>query len=143
METLESYGVDISKNSVVRDIHNQSRAIVPKEHIEFLNSLKYSFQEGELFFVHAGIRPGVPIAQQNKDDLLWIRNEFHEYTEPHPLLIVHGHTPVDAARHYGNRVNLDTGSGYGDSLTTAVFEGKRCWLLTDSGRFELSVNPLK
>ena len=84
----------------------------------------------------------MPFDQQDKDDLIWIRDEFHEDTRQYPWLVVHGHTPVDEARHYGNRVNIDTGSGYGKALTTAVFEGKDCFLLTDGGRTALPSQPI-
>lgn len=136
-ETLASYGVTVDDEDFLLNVHNSARAAVPKAHLEFLNSLPYFHQEGALLFVHAGIRPGVPFDQQDKDDLIWIREEFLEDTRQHPWLVVHGHTPVPAARHFGNRVNLDTGAGYGKSLTTAVFEGQNCWLLTGTGRSAL------
>lgn len=115
----------------------QALAAVPPEHIEFLDSLPLSHQEGGLFFVHAGIRPGVPLEHQEEVDLLWIRYEFLDDKREHPLLVVHGHTPVEKATHYGNRINLDTGSGYGRQLTAAVFEGLECSVLTSEGRVRL------
>lgn len=133
-ETLAAYGVDVGDADSTLNIHNKVRAAVPRAHIDFLESLPASHQENGLFFVHAGIRPGVPIDQQDQEDFLWIRKEFLEDTQAHPFLIVHGHTPVRAARHFGNRVNLDSGAGYGNALSTAVFEGTDCWLLTDAGR---------
>lgn len=133
-ETLAAYGVDVGDADSTLNIHNKVRAAVPRAHIDFLESLPASHQENGLFFVHAGIRPGVPIDRQDHEDFLWIRNEFLEDTRAHPFLIVHGHTPVRAARHFGNRVNLDSGAGYGNALSTAVFEGTDCWLLTDAGR---------
>ena len=137
-KTLASYGVEVDDTDFKQ--HTQARAIaaVPSEHIDFLDSLPRSLTLNDLFFVHAGIRPGVPLEQQNKDDLLWIRGEFLEDTRKHPKLVVHGHTPVENAQHYGNRVNLDTGCGYGYKLTTAVFEGSDCWVLTDEGRSPLT-----
>ena len=91
-----------------------------------------------MYFAHAGIRPGVPLDRQCEEDLVWIRQSFHKESGPHPKLIVHGHTPVDAATHYGNRINLDSGAGYGRPLTAAVFEGTDAWLLTASGRQPLN-----
>jgi serine/threonine protein phosphatase 1 len=140
-QTLLSYGVDIEASPSL--IHQQARAAVPMAHQAFLQSLKHSHQIDNLLFVHAGIRPGVPIAEQLDDDLIWIRQEFLEDTRQHPFLIVHGHTPVPVPRHYGNRVAIDTGAGYGKPLTTAVFEGDRCWLLTADGRSLLEPEPLQ
>lgn len=75
---------------------------------------------------------------QTEDDLIWIRNEFLYDDSDHGKLVVHGHTPVDAPMHCGNRVNLDTGAGYFRPLTAAVFEGRDCWILTASGREPLT-----
>ena len=136
-ETLASYGVNVDDTDPRQEVHKSAVAAVPDEHIEFLELLPHSHQENGIFFVHAGIRPGVSLEHQLDDDLLWIRDEFLDYKRRHPMLIVHGHTPVKKAQHYGNRVNLDTGSGYGRQLTTAVFEGAECWTLTDLGRVPL------
>ena len=141
-ETLASYGVVVDDNDVMQDVHSRARTSVPREHIDFLDSLPFFYEQEGLLFVHAGIRPGVPLAQQDNNDLLWIRAEFLEDTRTHPFLVVHGHTPVSMAVNYGNRVNLDSGAGYGNQLTTAVFEGRNCWKLTDSGRQPMLPKPL-
>ena len=135
--TLQSYGVDFTEKTRMLEVHAEARAAVPQAHLDFLENLPLSFETEHLFLAHAGIRPGVPLAQQVEHDLIWIRQEFHDDTRPHPKLIVHGHTPVGEATHYGNRINLDTGAGYGRELTVAVFEGDRCHLLTDKGRAAL------
>lgn len=136
--TLASYGVDMTPRSRMFDVHADARGLVPASHIDFLKSLPLSFETETLFFAHAGIKPGVPLADQDEEDLLWIRKPFHRATGAHPKLIVHGHTPVDVATHYGNRINLDTGAGYGKPLTAAVFEGGACWTLSDAGRVALA-----
>ncbi|WP_377192375.1 metallophosphoesterase family protein [Ruegeria meonggei] len=136
--TLASYGVEVTDNDRIYQVHERACAAVPPAHLDFINALPAYHQEGDLLFVHAGIRPGIPLAQQSEDDLVWIRQEFLAESDPHPWLIVHGHTPVDAAEHCGNRINLDAGAGYGRPLAAAVFEGRQCWLLTERGR-----KPLK
>ncbi|MEP5731068.1 MAG: metallophosphoesterase family protein [Sulfitobacter sp.] len=136
--TLASYGVEFTEKSRMLDVHAQARSLVPQSHIDFLNNLQLSYETDDLFFVHAGIKPGVPLAEQDEEDLLWIRKEFHEDTRQHPKLIVHGHTPVAEPMHYGNRINLDAGAGYGKPLGVAVFEGTQCWLLTKQGRVALA-----
>ncbi|WP_299139932.1 metallophosphoesterase family protein [uncultured Tateyamaria sp.] len=139
--TLASYGVDAGGRRREQDVQADALAAVPASHLSFLRDLRMTHVRGDLMFVHAGIRPGVAIKDQTEEDLLWIRKEFHDYTGPHPKLIVHGHTPVDAATHYGNRVNLDTGAGYGKPLTAAVFEDGKVWTLTSEGRVPLDVSP--
>ena len=133
-KTLASYGVEIHPERREKDVHADALAVVPPRHIAFLNGLTLSYQTPLVFFAHAGIRPGVPLPLQQEEDLLWIRQEFHKSSVAHPKLIVHGHTPVAQATHYGNRVNLDSGAGYGHPLSTAVIEGDQVWLLTDDGR---------
>ncbi|APG48872.1 metallophosphoesterase family protein [Phaeobacter porticola] len=138
IETLESYGVTFPERTRLEDVHTAAKAAIPEEHVNFLLSLATMHQTDDHAFVHAGIRPGIPLAQQTENDLVWIRQPFHQHAKAHPKLIVHGHTPVDRAQHYGNRVNLDTGAGYGKPLTTAVFEGTSVWVLEPDGRQTLA-----
>lgn len=135
--TLASYGVSFAPSARMAGVHREARAAVPQAHVDFLGSLQLSYETDALFYAHAGIRPGVALHDQETEDLLWIRQEFHKDARIHPKLIVHGHTPVKAATHYGNRVNLDSGAGYGNALTAAVFEGRDVWRLTAEGRMPL------
>ncbi|MGV6805287.1 MAG: metallophosphoesterase [Ruegeria sp.] len=136
-ETLRSYGVEFDERTRLEDLHRLAQAAVPNAHRVFLRDLTRMHQTPEIAFVHAGIRPGVPLKDQNENDLVWIRKTFHDWLTPHPKLIVHGHTVVDHPAHYGNRINLDSGAGYGRKPGVAVFEGTSCWLLTDNGRTPL------
>ncbi len=141
VKTLRSYGIEFDDRTRLEDLHAMASTAVPKSHLTFLRDLVSMYQTPEVAFVHAGIRPGVPLNEQNQNDLVWIRNAFHAHTGQYEKLIVHGHTPVDRATHYGNRINLDTGAGYGKAATVAVFEGRDCWLLTGKGRRRLEPNP--
>lgn len=134
LATLQSYGIDASEADTVADLHAAAIAVVPSTHRPYLGTLPLSFRHGEALFVHAGIRPGIPLDQQNPTDLMWIRDSFHVDRRDHGPLILHGHTPVDRAEHHGNRVNLDTGAAYGGPLTAVVIEGRDVWELTDTGR---------
>ncbi|MFV1439771.1 metallophosphoesterase family protein [Phaeobacter sp. JH18-32] len=138
LETLESYGVTFPERTRLADVHAEARAAVPDSHVAFLKRLTTMHQTSDLAFVHAGIRPGVALENQIENDLVWIRQSFHQERAPHPKLIVHGHTPVERATHYGNRVNLDSGAGFGKPLSTAVFESGLVWLLTSKGRQALT-----
>ena len=136
-DTLRSYGLDFSKRRRLSDVHAEALHAVPKGHHAFLSQCQLSYDAPGLFFCHAGIRPGVTLQAQDEEDLLWIRNEFHVHLAAHPKVIVHGHSPVDQASHYGNRINLDSGAGYGKPLTAAVFEAGACSVLTPEGRKEI------
>jgi len=126
LETLVSYGLRPSINpdaiEQIRLAEELARSI-PREHLEFLGSLDLSFGCRDFLFVHAGIRPGVPIRNQKEEDLLWIREEFLSCEQPFESFVVHGHTPVPAPDIRSNRINIDTGAFATGHLTCAVIEG--------------------
>jgi serine/threonine protein phosphatase 1 len=134
LATAVSYGVRTGAFRSRRAIAADLRAAVPESHRRFLAELRLLHAAPGLLFVHAGIRPGVPITLQEAADLLWIRGAFLDSSLGHSALVVHGHTPVEAPEHRGNRVNLDTGAGFGRRLTAAVFEGTEVWVLGEEGR---------
>ena len=87
-----------------------------------LDSLRSSFSCGEFFFVHAGVRPGVPLTEQRETDLFWIRDEFLLYEGKFDKIIVHGHTPVRAVDMRPSRINIDTGAYATGQLSCIVIE---------------------
>ncbi len=133
-ETLASYGVKNAMDRPIPAVYMDAQAAVPEAHLTFLSALPTQFQRGEAVFVHAGIRPGVSMAEQVENDLVWIREPFLSDPRPHGMLVVHGHTVVDAVTHYGNRLNIDSGAAYGGPLSAVVIEGRMAWLLTPKGR---------
>nr|WP_245218736.1 metallophosphoesterase [Rubellimicrobium aerolatum] len=136
-ETLASYGVDVSDHRSVAEVWAEARARVPLSHRVFLDNLPLLHRSEQAVFVHAGLRPGVPLIAQEPTDLMWIRDGWLDDPRDHGLLVVHGHTALDAPHHHGNRVNLDGGAGYGRPLVPAVVEGRDVWLLTPEGRVPL------
>jgi len=120
--TLASYGVDVTDGDPVdmAKVAALLRKILPAEHLAFLEGLALSHREGDYFFAHAGIRPGVPLEKQSEDDLLWIREPFLDVPETREVVVVHGHTPVKAAEVHDNRIAVDTGAVWSDRLTAAV-----------------------
>lgn len=132
-ETLASYGVSIPPGTRMSELHADAKSKVPEAHVDFLRGLPYYYETEDLLFVHAGIRPSVPLEQQDCNDLVWIRDEFLNDRRAYPWLVVHGHTAVKQAEHRGNRVNLDSGAGFGRQITVARFSGRACHLLTDEG----------
>jgi serine/threonine protein phosphatase 1 len=135
--TLGSYGVRAAADRPLAPVHAEALAAVPAAHRAFLDGLPALFRHGEVLFVHAGIRPGLPLDRQDETDLVWIRDGFLDDARDHGVLVVHGHTALDRATHHGNRVNLDSGAAYGGPLSAAVIEGRDVWLLTPAGRVPL------
>lgn len=134
-ETLASYGV--RAEGPVERVSEAARAAVPEAHVAFMAERPLWHVTEDLLFVHAGIRPGFPLDRQAEDDLVWIRDEFLFDERDHGRLVVHGHTVVDVPTHFGNRVALDAGAGYGRPLVAAVFEGREAWVLEEDGRVPL------
>jgi serine/threonine protein phosphatase 1 len=112
--TLESYG---------RRAGTGDRLALLRRHVDYLSSLPLTHDDGHYLFVHAGIRPGVPLADQDEADLIWIRDEFLFFEGRLPRRVVHGHTimgelPVTTV----NRVSIDTGAFRTGRLTAAVLD---------------------
>ena len=137
LATLESYGIDVTGERSADALWQDAREAVPEAHLDFLLGLSPYAERPGLLFVHAGIRPGVALADQVEDDLIWIREPFLSHPDPHPWLVVHGHTQVETAEHRGNRVNLDGGAGYGRPLCAVAFEEGEVFALTPRGRVPL------
>ncbi|MEL6169820.1 MAG: metallophosphoesterase family protein [Pseudomonadota bacterium] len=133
-ETLASYGVASGLLAKRKSVHRRACVAVPDAHRAFLEALPLSYETADLIFVHAGIRPGLPLSDQIPQDLLWIRGEFLSDPRDHGRIVVHGHTIVPAPEHRGNRVALDTGAGMGNMPTVAVFEGTDVHILEETGR---------
>jgi serine/threonine protein phosphatase 1 len=128
LETLMSYGVQPSLNADAAAQKELAKALdnaLPAAHRKFLSELDVSFPCGSYFFVHAGVRPGIPLAKQSEDDMLWIRDEFLLHEEDFGKIIVHGHTPVRELDIRPNRINIDTGAYVTGQLTCVVLEGDR------------------
>jgi len=126
--TLESYGIKGAAHCAARDYGVLSKALqdaLPDEHLDFLKQLSVSHREEDYLFVHAGIRPGVALDRQCDDDMLWIREPFLGSSEEHEVVVVHGHTPVDQAEVYNNRIAVDTGAVWSGCLTAAVLHGEQ------------------
>ncbi len=100
----------------------QWEAALPAAHVAFLRGLKRMHREGNYLFVHAGIRPGVMLAQQTLDDLVSIRQPFLWTEQNLGAIVVHGHSSSPAVVRTDNRIGLDTGAGMGGKLTCAVLE---------------------
>ncbi len=127
LETLFSYGVDVRdlmRGEGVEKAHAAFSASFPNEHLDFMEKLPPILSIGDYCFVHAGVKPGVPIDRQRPADLLWIREEFLHHEGSFGKVVVHGHTPTDTPTHLPNRINVDTGAYLTGKLTAAVLEGE-------------------
>jgi len=129
---LLSYGIgpgSLMRRQDIEDLRDQLQEKLPQSHLEFLRACPLLHTEGDYCFVHAGIRPGVPLDAQEKSDLLWIRDEFTHSREMHSHVVVHGHTISDEVEWRPNRIGIDTGAYLSGMLTALVLEGSERRLL--------------
>ena len=133
VETLASYGVAAAPGedeaALLLTLQAELAAALPETHRAFLRALDHYHVVGGYLFVHAGVRPGVPLARQSVDDLLWIRDSFLRATEDHGHVVVHGHTIVNEAEVRANRIGIDTGAFVTNVLTCLVLEADRYRLI--------------
>jgi len=132
-ETLDSYGIDPPDPFdpvAVAAAAAALRAHLPPAHLAFLDGLPSLFTLGGYSFVHAGVRPGVPLALQSDRDLRWIREEFLESDADFGTVVVHGHTIASAPVIRRNRIGIDTGAYSTGRLTALILDDRSCRLLT-------------
>jgi len=103
---------------------------IPPDALARLRGLRLAHRIDGYLFVHAGVRPGVPLAAQSEQDMLWIREPFLSSGEDFGAVVVHGHTPEAAPVVRHNRIGIDTGAVMGGRLTCAVLEADRIGFLS-------------
>jgi serine/threonine protein phosphatase 1 len=137
LETLHSYGVDVGAAMAGRGFEEAQAAFTarfPKHHRDFLKALKTSAVIGDYFFCHAGVRPGVPLDRQDREDLLNIREPFLSSEAQHGKLVVHGHTPAVTPEIRPNRIGIDSAAFATGRLACLVLEkAERRFLDVGSG----------
>lgn len=128
--TLASYGVDPGRGAYLDAgpllaLQAGLRERLPERHLEFLRSLRLTHAEGDYFFAHAGVRPGVALEEQQEEDLIWIRDLFLNSKADHGRIVVHGHTIRPEPEFRPNRIGIDTGAYYTGHLTCLALEGTK------------------
>jgi serine/threonine protein phosphatase 1 len=132
LEVWLSFGGDATLRSYGAESFNQfSLDLIPERHLAWIESLPSVLEDAHRVFVHGGLLPGVPIARQREEVLLWVRQRFltaggDEF--PDHKHVVHGHTPVWAGKLspsepelLAHRTNLDTAAYATGVLTIAIF----------------------
>lgn len=124
--TFRSYGMDVAelirKGATPETWRRAFLASLPEAHREFFDTLELAVSFGDYLFVHAGVRPGVPLEAQDPQDLVWIRGPFLKSDEDFGKIVVHGHTPAPEPVMRPNRIGIDTGAVFTDRLTALKLE---------------------
>lgn len=126
-QTLRSYGVAGALTKPGDDLSDALSKALPDYHRAFLETLDLTYRAGDYLFVHAGIRPGVAIEDQDEEDLLWIRKAFHSApaAKRPDATVVHGHHPTKKPVDAGWRIGVDTGACWSGVLTAVRLEGDK------------------
>ncbi|WP_411338714.1 metallophosphoesterase family protein [Sphingopyxis sp. J-6] len=129
--TVRSYWNDNDSfaDSDFDEIAERLPDMVPAEHVGFLGMGEDVIEIGDYVFVHAGIRPGVPLEKQSLTDLRWIRDDFLDDLSNHGKMIVHGHTITAQPDEQANRIGIDIGAFRSGSLAALALEGDQRWFL--------------
>ena len=125
--TLDSYGVSVFdpyvRESELERLRRRLLADMPADHLAFLRGLVTRHTVGDYLFVHAGVRPGVPLDEQREKDLIWIRGPFLDADDDFGKVVVHGHSIHPTPEMLDNRIGIDTGAYATNRLTCLVLEG--------------------
>lgn len=138
-ETILSYGITRQAYEAANylELAAMLQSAVPLSHKRFLESFEDMIVEGDYVFVHAGVRPGVPLEKQRAGDLRWIREEFLRESEKHAspaipgMVVVHGHTIFENIAEHPGRIGLDTGAYRSGILSAMAFEGDKRWIIQE------------
>ena len=124
-ETVLSYPVDLAayNSATLEQTQDIIAAAVPAADLDFIRTFEDTAVIGDYLFVHAGIAPGVALADQQVHNLRWIRHEFLDHREDHGHVVVHGHTIAAEPEFRRNRIGIDTGAYMHGRLTALVLEG--------------------
>jgi len=131
-ETVLSYPIERAgyRELTLEQLQQRMREAVPADDLDFLRAAEDAIVVGDYLFVHAGIRPGVPLEEQKTRDLRWIRERFIAHEGDHGHVVVHGHTITPEVEEMPNRIGIDTGAFMSGRLTALGLEGSERWYLT-------------
>jgi serine/threonine protein phosphatase 1 len=142
LATLESFAVDVAAADPddSRVFMELARRAIPRSVVQWIRRLPTYVQIGDHYFVHAGVKPGVPLPDQTDDDRLWIRAEFTGSDEDHGAIIVHGHTIYeDGVSMARNRIGVDTGAYRTNILSAVAIQGEQIWTVATDAKSPLNM----
>ena len=130
-ETILSYEISIKEYMDMDHSELASRipSLFPESHVNFVKGFEDQIVVGDYVFVHAGVRPGVPLADQAPKDLRWIREEFLSFKEPHEKVVIYGHTINTDVVEKSNRIGIDTGAYYSEKLSAIGLQEADHWYI--------------
>ena len=134
-ETVLSYGMEAAEYERLdyEELVHRLADLAPAEHRAFVSAFEDMIVIGDYAFVHAGVRPNIPLDRQRSSDLRWIRDPFLDHRAKLDKTIVHGHTMTDEVEHRAHRIGVDTGAYASGKLTALGLEGSEVWHVQTNG----------
>lgn len=129
LETLASYGLTFAGELDDDALADWMLNHISRDHIDFLDDFENMLEMEDYLFVHAGIRPRVPLGAQSPADLRWIRGEFLSHRKDHARMVIHGHSITAEVDVQPNRIGIDTGAWRSGHLTAIGLEGTERWFI--------------
>lgn len=122
-ETLASYGINAARleGRSWETVRAALDRYIPQTHRTFLETLPVLLQVPGFVLVHAGLRPGIPLAEQTDRDLRWLGSDAGGAEED--FTIVHGHTIVPRVMIGKGRIAVDTGAYKTGRLSAVCLAG--------------------
>jgi serine/threonine protein phosphatase 1 len=126
-ETVLSYGLSKKQFNAMtlEELFELLPELISQSERDYIASFEDYIVAGDYLFVHAGIDPALPLKDQKRSDLLWIRDRFLSHEGPLDKVVVHGHTIFNRVMDCGNRIGIDTGAFRSGVLTALVLEGEQ------------------
>jgi serine/threonine protein phosphatase 1 len=110
-------GGQATLDSYLKDHSDAEQSLIPTAHLDFFDNLRLYHETEEYIFVHAGLKPNVPLEEQSEWDMLWIRDEFIYSDFDFGKRVIFGHTPFREPLILDNKIGIDTGAVYGNMLS--------------------------
>ena len=109
--------------------------LIPREHFQFLESCRSSFETNTHIFIHANCKPEIPLEALDDHTIRWL--SLRDYVPPKQHcsgnIVVVGHTPQAEILDMGHLICLDTGVCRGGWLTALEVESGEVWQVNERG----------
>jgi serine/threonine protein phosphatase 1 len=117
-------GGDKTLESFKEDCNDNRGRNIPQEYLDWMKALPVRYEDGNAHYIHGGALPGLPIDEQEDYDLLWERDTFLKSEYMWDKVVIHGHAPMKQVVERPNIISIDTGAGYGCTLSAICVETK-------------------
>lgn len=125
LQTLASFGLAPPRREgagadALEELGAKLAHAMGDEMIAWLRALPLTWNNGNVWAVHAAADPDIAMSEQDDSTLLWGHPAFNDRLRPDGQWVVHGHTIVETPRIHGGQIALDTGAYATGRLSAAA-----------------------